>query len=178
MRHLLQSIAIASALFFAPFYAFSFQDSTRYKRDSLKQEIQITPFLKPSQRSLGNYVAVVDDTLTFLRSSGISVLNTLRDAVPNTGISINAPFASVRKNMLIVIDGIPYEEGPGIYNSHAFDYRRITMLSRGNAASIYGPYSGNGALLIESKTGSIGWSENQSTSTIPQHFAFPAMRSA
>lgn len=153
MRYLIQSIAIASVLFFAPFYAFSFQDSTRYNRDSLKQEIQFTPFLKPSQRSLGNYVAVVDDKLTFLRSSGISVLNVLRDAVPNTGISINAPFASVRKNVLIVIDGIPYEEGPGIYNSHAFDYRRITMLSRGNAASIYGPYSGNGAVLIESKTG-------------------------
>lgn len=153
MRHKLPSVAIAAMLFFSPFYAFCFQDSTRYHRDSLKQEIQVTPFFKTSQRSSGNYIGVVDDTLTFLRSSGISVLNTLRDVVPNSGISVNAPFANVRRNMLFVIDGVPYEESPGIYNPNTFEYQSVTMLSRANAASMYGPYSGNGAVLLKSKTG-------------------------
>jgi hypothetical protein len=162
VRYHIKSVATAAALFFTSFYAFSFQDSIRHKRDSLREKIQFIPyFTKQSPQSLGNYVAVVDDTLTFLRSAGISVLNTLRDVVPNSGISAHAPFATVRHNALFIIDGIPYEEGPGIYNPNTFDYRRIIALNRGNAASVYGLYSGNGAFLIESKTG-----ENHTKPTI------------
>jgi hypothetical protein len=136
--------------------SFSFQDTTIIKRDTLQEKtIQFAPnFSSEKVKSLGNYVGVVDDSLSFQFSSGISVLNTLRGRVPSTGISVEAPFASVKENAIYVIDGILYRQSSSnFYNMNAFDYTSITVLNRGNAASVYGVYGGNGVFVLKSKTG-------------------------
>ena len=145
-------------------FSFSFQDTTFLNKDTLQEKtIQFAPnFSSEKVKSLGNYVGVVDDSLSFQFSSGISVLNTLRGRVPSTGISVEAPFASVKENAVYVIDGILYRQSSSnFYNMNAFDYTSITVLSRANAASVYGVYGGNGAFVLKSKTG-----ENHSKPTI------------
>jgi hypothetical protein len=137
--------------------AFSFQDSNRLQEDTvnIQKAIQYTPYFSQEKlKSLGNYVGVVDDSLLFQFSSGISVLNTLRGQVPNTDISPHAQFATARQNSLFVIDGLPYQsEISSYYNMNSFDYSSIALLSRVNAAAIYGGTGANGALILKSKTG-------------------------
>ena len=104
----------------------------------------------------------MDDSLLSQFSAGISVLNTLRGQVPNTGIGPAAQFATARANLLYVIDGLPSYSGiTDYYNMNSFDYASIAFLSRGNAASLYGGAGSNGAFVLKSKTG-----ENQTRPTI------------
>jgi hypothetical protein len=142
---------------------FSYQDTTRVKKDSLEKTVQFMPyFSKQKIKSLGNYIGVVDDSITFRLSSGISVLNTVRGKIPNTGISPYAPFATVRQNSALVIDGLLYKQSSAnFYNMNAFDYSNLTVLNRGNAASWYGIDGGGGAFLLQSKSG-----ENQTKPTV------------
>ena len=134
---------------------FSFQDTTRVERDSLvNKEIRFIPNL-PGQtiNSLGQYMVVVDDSATFRLSYGLSVLNTVRGKVPNTGISPYSPFATVRENALLVIDGLSYvPSSANLYNMNAFDYNELSVLNR-NASAWYGSGASGGAFIIKSKTG-------------------------
>jgi len=134
---------------------FSFQDTTRVDKDSLaNKEVRFMPNL-PGQtiKSLGQYMVVVDDSTTFRISYGLSVLNTVRGKVPNTGISPYSPFATVRENALLVIDGLSYvQSSANSYNMNAFDYEKLSVLSR-NASAWYGAGASGGAFIIQSKTG-------------------------
>ena len=134
---------------------YSFQDTTRVERDSLvNKEIRFMPNL-PGQtiKSLGQYMVVVDDSTTFQLSYGLSVLNTVRGKVPNTGISPYSPFATVRENALLVVDGLSYvQSSANFYSMNAFDYDKLSVLSR-NASAWYGAGASGGAFIIQSKTG-------------------------
>ena len=112
------------------------------------------PNLSPQKiNALGTYVATVDDSTTFRLSYGLSVLNTVRGKIPNTGISPNAPFPTVRQNALLVIDGLSYvQSSANIYSMNAFDYDQLSVLSR-SASVWYGVDAAGGAFLIRSKTG-------------------------
>ena len=115
---------------------FSLHDTTRVQRDSLTgKEIRFMPnFPGKKVNALGTYVATVDDSATFRLSYGLSVLNTVRGKVPNTGISPHSSFATVRQNAVLVIDGLTYVQSPSnFYNMNAFDYDKLSVLSR-NAA--------------------------------------------
>jgi hypothetical protein len=136
--------------------AFSFQDTTRVRRNSFNEKtVELIPNVSGQKViSLGNYVAVVDDSTTFQLSYGLSVYNTIRGKVPNTGISPYAPFATVRQNSALVIDGLTYDQAStNFYNMNAFDYRKLIVLSHGNASSLYGLEAAGGAFVLQSKTG-------------------------
>jgi hypothetical protein len=119
-----------------------------------RKEIRLMPNF-PSQKikSIGTYIATVEDSATLRLSYGLSVLNTLRGRVPNTGISPIAPFATIRQNALLMIDGLSYVQSSlNLYNMDAFDYEQLSVLSR-NASVWYGIDAAGGAFLIRSRTG-------------------------
>src|SRR5687768_9955199 len=65
--------------------AFSLQDSTRLNKGSThnKNFTVCSIFSAEKAKSLGNYVDIVDDSISFRLSAGISVLNTLRGRIPS-----------------------------------------------------------------------------------------------
>lgn len=132
--------------------AFS-QDST-FVEEKAEKKIQYTPYYSVEKlKSLGNYVGLMDDSIQFQLSAGISVFNTLLGFVPNAGVDLFAPNGRAGTS-LFVVDGIPHPQSVlNHYNLNSFDYSNITFLSRGNAASVYGVYGSDGAYLLKTKTG-------------------------
>lgn len=86
--------------------AFSLQDSTRLNKGSIHNKtLRFTPYFSAEKaKSLGNYVDIVADSISFRLSAGISVLNTLRGRIPSINISNHATFANVRKTSVLVIE--------------------------------------------------------------------------
>ena len=153
MQYSILSVVSLLILFSQPGY--SLHDTTRVQRDSLAgKEIRFMPnFPGQKIKSIGTYVATVEDSATFRLLYGLSVLNTVRGNVPNTGISPNAPFATVRQNALLMIDGLSYvQSSANLYNMNAFDYDQLSVLSR-NASVWYGIDAAGGAFVIRSRSG-------------------------
>ncbi|WP_026970230.1 SusC/RagA family TonB-linked outer membrane protein [Algoriphagus terrigena] len=143
----------------------------------------------PRERSTGSFVAVDRELIN--RKVSTNLLDRLEDVTPslifNRGLGSGDDPISIRGRStiyaetkpLIVIDNFPYD-GP-LENINPNDVESITVLRDAAAASIWGARSGNGVIVIKTKSGAYGSRMNISLNanvTItgkPDLFAKPQM---
>ena len=116
----------------------------------------------PKERATGSFVQV--DTELINRSVSTDLLDRLGDVTPslifNRGPGAGSDPISIRgrntlfaqTQPLIILDNFPYD-GP-LENINPNDVESITILRDAAAASIWGARSGNGVIVIKTKTGS------------------------
>lgn len=117
----------------------------------------------PKERATGSFVKVDRELVN--RKVSTSLLDRLEDVTPslifNRGTGANGDPVSIRgrntlfaeTQPLIVVDNFPYD-GP-IENINPNDVESITILRDAAAASIWGARSGNGVIVIRTKSGSF-----------------------
>jgi TonB-linked SusC/RagA family outer membrane protein len=143
----------------------------------------------PKERSTGSFAAVDRELIS--RKVSTNLLDRLEDVTPglifNRGLGMGNDPVSIRGRStiyaetkpLIVIDNFPYD-GP-LENINPNDVESITVLRDAAAASIWGARSGNGVIVIKTKSGAFGRdmtiSLNANVSIIerPDLFARPQM---
>jgi TonB-linked SusC/RagA family outer membrane protein len=143
----------------------------------------------PKERSTGSFVAVDRELIN--RRVSTNLLDRLEDVTPglifNRGVGSGNDPISIRGRStiyaetkpLIVIDNFPYD-GP-LENINPNDVESITVLRDAAAASIWGARSGNGVIVIKTKSGAYGsrmnisLNANVSITGKPDLFAKPQM---
>lgn len=117
----------------------------------------------PKERATGSFVFL--DSALINRKVSSNILERLEGAVPgllfnrNTAASTSAPDISIRGRStlfagdqpLIVVDGFPYDGE--LSNINPNDIENISILKDAAAASIWGVRSGNGVIVLTTKSG-------------------------
>lgn len=117
----------------------------------------------PKERATGSFVFV--DNALLSRRVSTNILERLEGIVPgilfnkNTSSSVNRPDISIRGRStifanaqpLIVVDGFPYDGD--LSNINPNDIENISILKDAAAASIWGVRSGNGVIVLTTKSG-------------------------
>ncbi|RZK39827.1 MAG: SusC/RagA family TonB-linked outer membrane protein [Pedobacter sp.] len=121
----------------------------------------------PKERATGSFVQVDNNLLN--RSVSPDIISRLSDVVPGLVFNRNgitpreaqSPISIrgqstifARQDPLIVLDNFPYTGDISSINPN--DIESITILKDAAAASIWGAQSGNGVIVITSKTGKFG----------------------
>lgn len=143
----------------------------------------------PRERATGSFVSVDRELIN--RRVSTNLLDRLEDVTPslifNRGTRSESDPISIRGRStlfaetkpLIVIDNFPYD-GP-LENINPNDVESITVLRDAAAASIWGARSGNGVIVIKTKSGSynspmrVSLNSNVMVTDKPDLFARPLM---
>ncbi|TDE09564.1 SusC/RagA family TonB-linked outer membrane protein [Dyadobacter psychrotolerans] len=149
----------------------------------------------PRERSTGSFVHVDNELLN--RRVSTDVLSRLADVAP--GLIFNRSGASksgaqsaisirgqstlfAKEDPLIVVDNFPYTGDLGLINPN--DVESITILKDAAAASIWGAQSGNGVIVITTKTGrfnqpvQVSFNSNITTGKRPDLYYLPVISSS
>ena len=143
----------------------------------------------PKERATGSFVSLDKELIN--RSVSTNLIDRLEDVTPslifNRGVGSGEDPISIRGRStlfaetkpLIIIDNFPYD-GP-LENINPNDVESITVLRDAASASIWGARSGNGVIVIKTKTGSfnnklnISLNANVNIVQRPDLFARPQM---
>ncbi|WP_425637931.1 SusC/RagA family TonB-linked outer membrane protein [Algoriphagus yeomjeoni] len=170
------------------------EDGILYLQNAITDMDQVTVLSTgyqqiPKERATGSYVSVDKELIN--RKVSTNLLDRLEDVTPslifnrgnrssNDAISIRGRstlFAETQP--LIVIDNFPYD-GP-LENINPNDVESITVLRDAASASIWGARSGNGVIVIKTKSGAfnspmnISLNANINITEKPDLFARPQM---
>ena len=170
------------------------QDSTLFMENSGLEMEEVTVLSTgfqeiPKERATGSFVSVDRELVN--RKVSTNLLDRLEDVTPglvfNRGPGASTDPISIRGRStlfaetrpLIIIDNFPYD-GP-LENINPNDVENITVLRDAASASIWGARSGNGVIVIRTKSGSfnnkLNVSLNASVNILqrPDLFARPRM---
>lgn len=143
------------------------QDITMYVKEIELQQSEIvisTGYQRiPKERATGSFVVV--DSMMLNRSVSTNILNRLDGIVPgllfikNVASNSTDPLINIRGRStlfandqpLIVVDGFPYDGE--LSNINPNDIKNISILKDAAAASIWGVRSGNGVIVLTTKSG-------------------------
>ncbi|PWG81919.1 SusC/RagA family TonB-linked outer membrane protein [Pararcticibacter amylolyticus] len=150
----------------------------------------------PKERATGSFVQI--DSVLLNRRISTNILDRLdglvsglifnKNAVSTPGANISAISIRGRSTIfaeaepLIVLDNFPYDGE--LSNINPNDIASVSVLRDAAAASIWGARSGNGVIVLTSKTGrlnqvpKVGFNSNVSVTTKPDLFYQPTMSTA